>query len=68
MEYQISSGLYEAPITTDWKILGDTCNMRFLEYKTLEKLQATGTTSSNLALVNPTTSNMKVGLQTTDKT
>ena len=68
VEYEISSGFYEAPITTDWQITGNTCTMPFVEYKTHEKLQATGATSSNLALVNPTISNLKVGLQTTDKT
>ena len=42
--------------------------MPIVDYRTHEKLQATGTTSSNLALVSPTTSSKKVGLQTSDKT
>ena len=41
--------------------------MPFVDYKTHETLQLTGATSTNLALEDPTSSNLKVGLLTTDK-
>ena len=63
-DYSLDSGLQNAPFT-NWLVTGNTCLIEF-GYMTKETLA--GVPSANLNLVDPTGTNLNIGMQSSDLT